>query len=206
MAANLEQCFGADEGHLPSETILCGRMAGLRGVSADYSEAMCPCPSALRGRRDDIPQLWDFFMDRQARQFGRTAPLLTRAALRALEQRARPGNPRATENRTTRILIFGDEGNNGSKEFRRVEFDWRLRSSTTETAAEGGIAEGLSSRSFRSATWNRRKRAKELKRGCRLCLYTQRTPAPRGDPRRRTRFPRPEGPGRSIGWLFLERR
>jgi DNA-binding NtrC family response regulator len=63
----------------------------------------------LRERKQDIPQLCDFLLEKLAREFGRPVPRLSPYALRALQQWKWPGNIRELENWIARIVIFGTE-------------------------------------------------------------------------------------------------
>ncbi len=63
----------------------------------------------LRERKEDIPQLCEYLLAKQAREFGKMAPELTPAALHLLKQWKWPGNLRELENWIARIIIFGTE-------------------------------------------------------------------------------------------------
>jgi two-component system response regulator PilR (NtrC family) len=60
----------------------------------------------LRERREDIPLLVRFFMDKYARLWGREAPVLTQEALRILERYPWPGNVRELENVVERAMAL----------------------------------------------------------------------------------------------------
>ena len=148
--------------------------------------------SALRDRKNDIPQLCDYFLRKLARQFGRNAPQLNPATLQLLKQWDWPGNLRELENWVARVIILGDEAALGS-EFRRqaaasnlLEYQeprfgafkgFPRRSSSEVTAA--GILKVL-----RANHWNRRKAAEELNMSYRSLLHRLREVGP--PPRRRT--------------------
>jgi transcriptional regulator with PAS, ATPase and Fis domain len=63
----------------------------------------------LRERKEDIPQLCEYLLAKQGREFGKKAPQLTPAALHLLKQWKWPGNLRELENWIARIIIFGIE-------------------------------------------------------------------------------------------------
>ena len=60
----------------------------------------------LRERREDIPLLVRFFVDKYARLWGREAPVLTQEALRILERYPWPGNVRELENVVERAMAL----------------------------------------------------------------------------------------------------
>jgi two-component system, NtrC family, response regulator AtoC len=63
----------------------------------------------LRERREDIPALIEYFLQRYARETGRPAPALTSYSLRLLQENDWPGNIRELENLVNRYLILGSE-------------------------------------------------------------------------------------------------
>ncbi len=62
----------------------------------------------LRDRGEDIPLLACRFVDRSSREYGRTAPALTEAAMRVLAGYAWPGNVRELENLIQRLIVMHD--------------------------------------------------------------------------------------------------
>ena len=64
---------------------------------------------ALRDRKEDIPELWDFFASELAKRFRKSAPQLTPAVLQLLQEWNWPGNLRELENGIARVIILGDE-------------------------------------------------------------------------------------------------
>ncbi len=67
------------------------------------------CLPALRQRKQDIPQLCDFLMQRQARRFARSPHRLTPRTLDLLAQWQWPGNLRELENWVARVVILGSQ-------------------------------------------------------------------------------------------------
>ena len=65
--------------------------------------------SALRERKEDIPELWEFFTAKLARRLGKEAPQLTPAVLEVLNQWNWPGNLLELENCIARVIVLGDE-------------------------------------------------------------------------------------------------
>lgn len=61
----------------------------------------------LRERRDDIPLLANFFVDKYAKKFGREVRGITTRALSALRRYDWPGNVRELENVIQRMMILG---------------------------------------------------------------------------------------------------
>jgi two-component system, NtrC family, response regulator AtoC len=64
---------------------------------------------ALRERKQDIPQLCEFLMQKQSARFGKEAHRLTSRTLRLLGQWQWPGNLRELENWVARVVILGSQ-------------------------------------------------------------------------------------------------
>ena len=62
----------------------------------------------LRERRDDIPELAAFFLERAAKKNGRPAPELAPDALEALKAARWEGNVRQLENLAERLVVLAD--------------------------------------------------------------------------------------------------
>lgn len=77
----------------------------------------------LRERKEDIPQLCEYLLEKFARDFDRPVPRLSSEALDAFRQWKWPGNVRELENWIARIVIFGAEEVVGL-EFSRQLVDW----------------------------------------------------------------------------------
>lgn len=65
--------------------------------------------SPLRERKEDIPQLCEYFMQRLAKRYSKPAPRLTPTALNLLKQWSWPGNLRELESWMERDIILGGE-------------------------------------------------------------------------------------------------
>jgi DNA-binding NtrC family response regulator len=63
----------------------------------------------LRERREDIPLLCEYLLDKLARIYKKAPPRLSAPALQVLQQWKWPGNMRELENWIARIIIFGTE-------------------------------------------------------------------------------------------------
>jgi DNA-binding NtrC family response regulator len=63
----------------------------------------------LRERKEDIPQLCEYLLEKFARDFDRPVPHLSLLTLDAFQQWEWPGNVRELENWIARIVIFGAE-------------------------------------------------------------------------------------------------
>lgn len=63
----------------------------------------------LRERKEDIPQLCEYFIQKLASKFGKSAQKLTPATLYLLMQWSWPGNMRELENWIARVIILGSE-------------------------------------------------------------------------------------------------
>ena len=158
-------------------------------------DVMCFRLSALRERKADIPQLWEFFADKLARKFGKAAPKLTPAVRHVLEQWDWPGNLCELENSIARVMILGDEKAIGEGFKRRktlalpgkgqLERSGRSTAASRQTAAEAMILQVL-----QANHWNQRKATEELKRSYRSLLYRLRRAGILHRPRRRRTFPR----------------
>jgi transcriptional regulator with PAS, ATPase and Fis domain len=160
-------------------------------------EATCFRLSALRERKQDIPQLWSFFAGKLARKFGKDAPRLTPEVLHTLERWEWPGNLCELENCIARVIILGDEEGIGDELRRQAaplsiadghpERSRLARSGSRQMAAEARILQVL-----RASHWNQRKTAGGLKRSHGSPLYRLRSVGASQRPRRPRRFPRPE--------------
>ena len=158
-------------------------------------DVLCFRLSALRDRKADIPQLWDFFACKLGKKFGRSAPKLTPAVLHVLEQWDWPGNLCELENCIARAMILGDEDAIGEGFRRReplahpgngrFERSGRFKAPSRQTAAEATILQVL-----QANRWNQRKATEELKRSYRSLLYRLRKAGILHRPRSHRAFPR----------------
>jgi two-component system response regulator AtoC len=139
-------------------------------------DVVCLHLPALRERKEDIPQLWEFFTQKLAGKFGKNAPQLTPAILHVLKQWRWPGNLCELENCIARVIILGDEEAMGEELRRQAAFasavdgrparSWHSKGVSRQAEVEAVILDVL-----QANHWNRRKTAEELKRSYRLLLY-----------------------------------
>ncbi len=134
------------------------------GVSGEEGALVRLRLPALRARTQDIPQLCEFLMEKQARKFGRKAQSLTPHTVRLLQQWQWPGNLRELENWVARVLIL--ESQERLAEELRVQSvlggvlansSWLKDHATVETQQAGipGVRE--------THGWSRRRAAREMK-------------------------------------------
>jgi two-component system, NtrC family, response regulator AtoC len=133
----------------------------------------------LRDRKDDIPLLCDYFLERLARKFSRTAPQLDAATLHLLSQWDWPGNLRELENWVARAIILGDSEALGAELKRRLGLTnyldnqrprtGRLKESSRRAAST--VTSALILKVLQANRWNRRKTAEDLNMSYRSLLY-----------------------------------
>jgi two-component system response regulator AtoC len=142
-------------------------------------DVMCLNLLPLRERKEDIPQLCDFFLRQLAGKFGKKAPRLTPTALHLLKQWNWPGNLHELENWIARVIILGADEALGAELRRQVTLastvDNRrtmvggLKETSRETASAATRAVML--QVLQANHWNRRKTARDLKMSYRSLLY-----------------------------------
>jgi two-component system response regulator AtoC len=133
----------------------------------------------LRERRNDIPQLCDYFLQKLSRQFEKSTPQLHPITQRLLKQWDWPGNLRELENWVARAIILGDDEVPGAELKRRPETTngftsgpRRLGSLKEATyRATSTASSALILKALQANRWNRRKTAEELKMSYRALLY-----------------------------------
>jgi two-component system response regulator AtoC len=133
----------------------------------------------LRDRREDIPELCDFFLSKLAGKFGKKEPRLTPTALHLLKQWNWPGNLRELENWIARVIIFGADEALGAELRRQVALpssvdsrqtrDGDFKEASRETASAATRAVIL--QVLQANHWNRRKTAQDLNMSYRSLLY-----------------------------------
>ena len=131
----------------------------------------------LRERKSDIPQLCDFFLEKLATQFNRTAPKLNPVTLHMLKQWNWPGNLRELENCITRAIVLGEDATLGIESRLQLAgtgsgVAWRRRSGLkgASRARTSVAASSIILRSLQANRWNRRKTAEELNMSYRSLL------------------------------------
>lgn len=133
----------------------------------------------LRERKNDIPQLCEYMLQKLSRQFQRSIPLLHPTTLHLLKQWDWPGNLRELENWIARAVILGDDEAPGA-ELRRQLInpnrlaDGQLRLGSLKAAthrATSAVTSTLILKALQANRWNRRKTAEELNMSYRALLY-----------------------------------
>lgn len=152
---------------------------------------------ALRDRKDDIPQLCDYFLERLSRRFERRAPHLDVLTLELLTQWDWPGNLRELENWVARAIILGDAEALADELKRRLGLaNYRSNrpprvGSLKEMSrrAVSATSNSMILKTLQANRWNRRKTAEDLHMSYRSLLYKLREAGIPQRRRRHTGFP-----------------
>ncbi len=132
----------------------------------------------LRQRKEDIPSLVNFFLNKYARDFRRPVPQLSAATQHLFQEYAWPGNIRELEDAAKAIVALGDEsvamgglrsllmmksehGGNGE----RISLKQASRAASREAEKE------LILKVLNRTRWNRRRAAQELQISYKALLY-----------------------------------
>jgi two-component system, NtrC family, response regulator AtoC len=131
----------------------------------------------LRQRREDIPILMEYFLQKYGNDFQRTVPTLSQETHRLFQEYSWPGNVRELENAAKAIVALGDEtvamgglramlrrpdhGGNGSQ----VSLKQAARAASREAEKE------IILRALTRTRWNRRRAAQELQISYKTLLY-----------------------------------
>jgi len=179
--------IGASDQRVARIRVICATNFDLRRAveRGDFREdlfhriqAVCLRLPVLRNRKDDIPQLCEYFLQKLSRQFNRPAPKLNPATMQSLQQWNWPGNLRELENWIARAIVLGEEVTMGA-EFRREPASnpaaGRQRgieplnqaSRRVTSAAAGAII----LKTLQANHWNRRRTARQLNMSYRSLLY-----------------------------------
>jgi two-component system, NtrC family, response regulator AtoC len=134
---------------------------------------------SLRERRDDIPQLCEYFLDKLSRQFGRSAPALNPETVSLMMRWSWPGNLRELENWVARAIILGDADALGIELRRRLDVVSTRESRLPRTGnlkeasrrATAAASSALILKVLQANHWNRRKTAEDLNMSYRSLLY-----------------------------------
>jgi two-component system response regulator AtoC len=133
----------------------------------------------LRERREDIPQLAEYCMQKLARRYGRKPEQLTPTVLHLLKQWDWPGNMRELENWIVCVLILGSEQALSEELKRRVALSMHADNQQPHTChlkeasrqATSMAARALILKVLQDNHWNRRKTAADLNMSYRSLLY-----------------------------------
>ena len=138
----------------------------------------------LRDRREEIPLLADYFMQRSAEKYGRAALPFSPALLTAMTQHSWPGNLRELENIVNRYLILGEESAVISelKPSGTAPSPYDAPTAPSEAGAADGLKQMLRSvkgeaeaaviaQALEETRWNRKAAARNLKISYKALLY-----------------------------------
>ncbi len=132
----------------------------------------------LRERKEDIPALVDFFLDKHSALLGRPRPAVSPRTLRLMQEYYWPGNIRELENAIKKIVAVGDEwvavADLGADSFLRPrsapsaeKISLKEAGRAASRQAERELIEQVLTR-FR---WNRKRAAQELQISYKALLY-----------------------------------
>jgi two-component system response regulator AtoC len=140
---------------------------------------VCLRVPALRDRKEDIPQLVQFFVKKHTSQLGRPRPSVSPRTLEIFQNHSWPGNIRELENMVKKIVALGDE-NLAAAELAtpipepRMRRDAEARSYSLKAAARAASREAereLIMKALTRTRWNRKRAAQELQISYKSLLY-----------------------------------
>jgi two-component system response regulator AtoC len=181
----------AESDALPGEYSLSARVisSSRRGLEDDLRagkfeeelyfrlNGICLRVPPLRERREDLPELADYFLAKYASLFERSRPVLGAEVLTRLAAYSWPGNIRQLENTMKKIVATGDSGSalaelvEISPDAPRIE---AISGSSLKAAARAASRQAereLISRALTRTHWNRKKAAQELQISYKALLY-----------------------------------
>jgi two-component system, NtrC family, response regulator AtoC len=131
----------------------------------------------LRQRREDIPILVEYFLEKYAREFQRPIPRLSEETQRLFQEYSWPGNVKELENAAKAIVALGDEAvamgglramllrTHHSENGDRVSLKQAARAASREKEKE------IILRALTRTRWNRRRAAQDLQISYKALLY-----------------------------------
>ncbi len=140
---------------------------------------VCLRVPALRDRREDIPQMVEFFVRKHASQLGRSRPHMSSRTLAIFQGHSWPGNIRELENMVKKIVLLGDE-NLAAMELVTPALEPKMdriaevRSYSLKAAARAASREAereLIMKALARTRWNRKRAAQELQISYKSLLY-----------------------------------
>ena len=181
----------ADGDALPGEHSLSARVisSARRGLEGDLRSGkfeeelyfrlngICLRLPPLRERREDLPELADFFLTKYASLFERSRPVLSAELLARLSAYSWPGNIRQLENTMKKIVATGDadaalaELVDISPEALKAGGSSGSSLKAAARAASRQAERELISRALTRTHWNRKKAAGELQISYKALLY-----------------------------------
>jgi two-component system, NtrC family, response regulator AtoC len=131
----------------------------------------------LRDRKEDIPLLVEFFLNKHAAQFGRSRPSLSPQTLQVFLDHSWPGNIRELENVVKEIVALGDERLAVAQ--LGVPFSERKKTPAAPSYSLKAAARAASREAEREmikqalarTRWNRKRAAQELQISYKSLLY-----------------------------------
>ncbi len=140
---------------------------------------VCLRVPALRDRKEDIPQMVEFFVRKHASHLGRSCSYVSSRTLAIFQDHSWPGNIRELENMVKKIVVLGDE-NLATMELAtptpepRMERLAQARSYSLKAAARAASREAerdLIMKALARTRWNRKRAAQELQISYKSLLY-----------------------------------
>ncbi|MGH9817608.1 MAG: sigma 54-interacting transcriptional regulator [Candidatus Acidiferrales bacterium] len=133
----------------------------------------------LRQRREDVPALAEYFLQKYSVLFSRPRPQLAAHTLRVLQEHAWPGNVRELENVMRKLVALGDEGialadlanSNGHPEPPGANGNGGLSLKEAARAASRQAERELILKVLGRTRWNRKRAAQELQISYKALLY-----------------------------------
>jgi len=129
----------------------------------------------LRQRKEDIPLLVDFFLDKYSREFHSALPILSDSTRQLFQDYAWPGNIRELEDAAKALVALGDESvamgglrsmlSKVDRMGERVSLKQAARAASREAERE------LILKVLTRTRWNRRRAAQELQISYKALLY-----------------------------------
>ncbi|HEX3320622.1 MAG TPA: sigma 54-interacting transcriptional regulator [Terriglobales bacterium] len=129
----------------------------------------------LRQRKEDVPQLVAFFLEKYSREFRCALPRLSDSTLQLFQEYAWPGNIRELEDAAKAIVVLGDEAlamrglrsmlQKTDRAGERVSLKQAARAASREAERE------LILKALTRTRWNRRRAAQELQISYKALLY-----------------------------------
>jgi len=132
----------------------------------------------LRDRKEDIPFLISFFLEKHALLLGRAQPTLSSLTLRVLSNSPWPGNIRELENVLKKIILLGEEGV-GPADWEPCVPDSQPTGDVAQRLSLKDVARAASHQAERKlilevlgrTRWNRKRAAQELQISYKALLY-----------------------------------
>ena len=131
----------------------------------------------LRQRKEDIPQLTSYFLDKHSHVFGRPAPVLSAETRQLFRSYGWPGNVRELEDAARAIVALGDEGvamGGLRQRWTRTASGWDGETVSLKQAARAASRQAekeLILRVLDRNRWNRKRAAAELQISYKALLY-----------------------------------